>query len=762
MSQVAKSLPVASPSLLGGIRAHVRLLAVVGFAALAGAAPAVRSRGPAASTVEMAALLKERAAMVNPEKLALVVNDRRAEMVAARLEWPRPVMERLQLRRAYAIELMDAGRSRESLDAIDALEADARTSAPAVLKGAGSELLVMRAMANLRLAEEQNCQEGRNRDSCLLPIRGQGVHRKREGSTRAAELLQEALGVTPDDLTARWLLNVAHMTLGTYPEGVPARHLIPPAVFKADYPLPRFENVAHSVGIDVYALAGGAILDDFDNDGRLDLMLSAQGFEDPIRFFHNRGDGGFEERTDRIGLEGVTGGLNTIQADYDNDGFVDVLVLRGGWLGSEGRFPMSLLRNQGDGTFADVTQAAGLLRYAPTQTAVWLDYDGDGWLDLYVGNESLNGGRDPSTLNRCELFHSNRDGTFTNVAQEAGVDVVGLVKAVVSADYNNDGRPDLYVSLNDGDNLLFRNDGPAAPGERGWRFTNVAAEAGVVEPKASFGSFFFDYDNDGWPDLFVVGYSWTTAGDVAADYLGLPTPVDRGRLYRNRGDGTFEDVTKAAGLYKVVPAMGLNFGDLDNDGYLDFYLGTGNPELSTLVPNRMFRNAGGRAFQDVTTAGNFGHLQKGHGVCFGDVDNDGDQDVFEEMGGAFAADKAWSVLYENPGNHNSWLGLELQGIRSNRSALGARIKVTVEGKEGTRSLYRTVGSGGSFGGSPLRQEIGLGDATRIRSAEVFWPSTGQTQTIAGLQTKGRYRVREGIPAATRLDRAGFKLRAARR
>jgi len=305
---------------------------------------------------------------------------------------------------------------------------------------------------------------------------------------------------------------------------------------------------------------------------------------------------------------------------------------------------------------------------------------------------------------------------------------------------------------------LLRNDGPVGSG--GWRFTEVASLAGVKEPLLSFGSFFFDYDNDGWPDLFVAGYgAWneSMAGSVAADYLGLPSRAERGRLYHNRGDGTFEDVTKAAGLYRVVPAMGLNFGDLDNDGWLDIYLGTGNPEFSSLVPNRMFRNAEGRFFQDVTTAGNFGHLQKGHAVAFGDIDNDGDQDVFELMGGAYLSDKAYSALYENPGNANRWMSLELEGVRSNRSAIGARIKVALETKNGSRFLYRTVGSGGSFGCSPLRQEIGLGDARRILSVEIFWPTTGLTQKVGGLQLDHRYRIREGVGAAVRVDRPSFKL-----
>jgi FG-GAP-like repeat/ASPIC and UnbV len=721
---------------------------VLAFLVLAGCTAPARSASKAKTagggTSEMAAALKERMAAVDPLKTQFLVNDRRAKLFAGELEAAPslPIQERLRLRLALARELLHAGRIEESLQALDALEDDAKASAPAVWEAQRSGFEILRATAYLRMGEEQNCHQGNTPDSCLLPLRGEGIHRRREGSTRAAEVLVRVLEEFPDNLQARWLLNIAHMTLGTYPDGVPRRHLIPPAVFESGYPLPRFENVARRAGIDVYALSGGAILDDFDRDGHLDLVLSAMGYEDPMRYLRGRGDGTFEDRTAQSGLGGETGGLNMTQADYDNDGLVDVLVLRGGWLKTEGRFPMSLLRNEGGGRFQDVTRAAGLFRLAPTQTATWLDYDGDGWLDLYVGNETAKDSPEPHP---CELFHNNGDGTFTDVARQAGVEVVGYVKGVVSGDYNNDRRPDLYVSVLAGENLLFRNDGPGPGGA--WRFTNVASTAGVTEPLASFGAFFFDYDNDGWPDLFVAGFNPnTTAGDVAADYLGVPVRAPRGRLYRNRGDGTFEDTTQAAGVFKVIPTMGLNFGDLDNDGWLDFYLGTGNPDLGTLVPNRMFRNAGGRVFQDVTTAGNFGHLQKGHAICFGDVDEDGDQDVFEEMGGAYQDDKAYSALYQNPGNANHWLVLDLEGVRSNRRAMGARLKVTVETKAGSRVLYRTVGSGGSFGASPLRQEIGLGEATAISSVEIQWPGSGATQTLEGLQLDHRYQVREGQQA----------------
>jgi FG-GAP-like repeat/ASPIC and UnbV len=711
------------------------------------------------ATLEMAALLKERAARVDPAKLPFVVNDLRAEGIAEQLAWPRPTDERLELRYNYALELVKAGRIQDALEAFDALEADAEKSAPGAWVAHRSTFLLQKAVAYMRLAEEQNCHLSNNRDACLFPIQGGGVHQLREGSTRAVDLLERLLADAPDNLEARWLLNVAHMTLGSYPAGVPVRQLIRPTVFASEYPLPRFDNVAKEAGVDVFGLAGGAVMDDFDNDGRLDLMISGMGLEDQLRLFHNKGDGTFEDQTNRAGLTGEVGGLNMIQADYDNDGFVDVLVLRGGWMQSEGHFPMSLLRNNGNGTFTDVTKAAGLLSHlAPTQTAVWLDYDGDGRLDLFVGNESSPD--NPSEVNPCELFRNNGDGTFTNVAPEVGADVVGFVKGVVSADYDNDGRPDLYLSLQGGNNLLLHNDGPA--GGTGWHFTDVAAKAHVTEPTNSFGAFFFDYDNDGWPDLFVAGYGGfvgvAMAKDVAADYLGLPTKGDRGRLYHNKGDGTFEDVTVGAGLYKVIPAMGLNFGDLDNDGWLDFYLGTGNPEFSSLIPKRMFRNAGGLFFQDVTTAGDFGHLQKGHAIAFGDIDNDGDQDVFEVMGGAYTADKAYSALYENPGNANHWVTLELEGVRSNRRAIGARVKVTVETRAGTtRAIHRTVGSGGSFGASPLRQEIGLGDARRITSIEIFWPVTGQLQRLDGIPLDRHYRIREGVDAAVKLDRPSFRI-----
>lgn len=165
------------------------------------------------------------------------------------------------------------------------------------------------------------------------------------------------------------------------------------------------------MGVAGLAASGGAILDDFDNDGNLDLVASSWQVRDQIHYFHNDGNGSLDERTEAAGLTGEFGGLNIVQTDYNNDGWVDIHVIRGAWLRDAGHAPDSLLKNNGDGTFDDVTEAAGLLSFHPSQAAMWCDFDADGWLDLFVGNETTRGDE-----HACELFHNNGDGTFTDVA----------------------------------------------------------------------------------------------------------------------------------------------------------------------------------------------------------------------------------------------------------------------------------------------------------------------------------------------------------
>ena len=648
----------------------------------------------------------------------------------------------------YATELINAGRPEDALRNLKEAEAFVK-KVGTIENKEFIRLRMLMATAALRLGEQENCLALHNSDSCLMPFSERALHSERRGSQTARDLLFEVLAIAPKDLRARWLVNLACMTLGEYPTNVPPQFLIPPAAFASDYDLKRFANVAPGLELDVEGRAGGAILDDFDNDDDLDLVVSSMSVRDQVRFFRNNGDGTFTERTKESGLVGELGGLNLVSADYNNDGRLDFLILRGGWMGKGGHYPNSLMRNNGNGTFDDVTEEAGMLSFHPTQTATWFDYNNDGWLDLFIANETVQ----EDVAQPCELYRNNGNGMFTNVAAQCGIAFVGMFKAVASGDFNNDGRPDLYLSWRGHDNLLLRNDGA---GEKGaWKFTEVGREAGVTQPFYSFPTWFFDYDNDGWQDLFVSGYGINNVGDIAADYLGLQTPAERLRLYRNNRDGTFKDITREAKLFKVVHSMGSNFGDLDNDGFLDFYLGTGDPEFITVIPNRMFRSADGKFFQDVTTSGGFGHVQKGHGVAFADIDHDGDQDVFMELGGAFEGDTARSALFRNPGHGNNWITLKLEGVKSNRSAIGARIKVTVDGG---RTIHKTVSTGGSFGCSPLRQEIGLGKAKEIQSVEVSWPTTGNVQVLNGVKMNEFYKVREGDAQAQpwRVKRASLR------
>ncbi|HYV19941.1 MAG TPA: FG-GAP-like repeat-containing protein [Verrucomicrobiae bacterium] len=678
------------------------------------------------------------------------LNAERAAQIKDTLPRMNDPLDRMLATTQMADELLRAGRIQEAIDTVTPL-----VNLPAGTPYAPPEVETREflGLCWLRLGETANCIRDHTIESCLLPIQGGGVHRQKEGSRRALEEFARVLRQKPDDLGTRWLYNLAAMTLGEYPDRVPPEWRIPQSIFKSEADIGRFTDVAPKAGVDVRQHAGGAIMDDFDGDGLLDLMMSSMGLEDPLRFFHNNGDGTFEERTGAAGLKPLLGGLNIIHGDYDNDGDDDVVVLRGGWMQKGGRLPTSLLRNNGDGTFDDVTEEAGLLSFHPTQTGAFADYDGDGLLDLVIGREDM-----PDDPHPSELWRNNGDGTFSDRSKDLGADTrFGYVKGVVWGDYNNDGRPDLFVSVLSKPSHLFRNDGPlgagaAANGANGWRFTDVTAEAKITRPADSFPTWWWDYDNDGWLDLLVAGFKFNGMPDLIAFELGQPTKTALPSLFHNNHDGTFTDVAHDVRIDRVALPMGSNHGDLDNDGWPDCYFGDGEPGFRSLIPNRMFRNDGGKRFQDITHSAGVGHIQKGHGVAMGDIDNDGDLDVFEEMGGWYQADQAHATLYRNPGHPaNHWVTLRLEGSArpaagakaTNRSAIGARIRVRVLTAAGTRDVYTSIGSGGSFGGNSLQAEIGLGPARSIEEIEVVWPTTGRTDTLKDVAMDRFYRLAEG-------------------
>jgi len=591
------------------------------------------------------------------------------------------------------------------------------------------------AVAYMRLGERANCMLNHTGASCIFPIKDSGIHKIQTGSQKAIETLEKLLKSNSDDAQSRWLLNIAYMTLGRYPDGVPAQYLIPK--LNADdgpYKVKPFPDVAANVGINLNSRAGGSIVDDFDGDGYLDIITSGMDLQDHMHYFHNNADGTFSDRTAQSGLQNEVGGLNIEQTDYNNDGRPDIFIMRGGWLRDGfGNQPCSLLKNNGNGTFTDVTFAAGLKFLHPTQTAVWADFNNDGWLDVFIGMES-HGGKDPKSNHPSALYMNNHDGTFTEMAQKAHCQINDFVKGVTSADYNNDGWPDIFISTMSGRKYLLKNKGK---GGRDVDFEDVTDKAGINIKQNTFTTWFFDYDNDGWPDILLASYNFsTTLGYYAAlEALGTPVP-DNGNifLFRNNRDGTFTNVTHSTGLDKAVFSMGGNFGDIDNDGYPDLYFGTGNPDFGSLIPNKLFRNINGQKFADVTSSSRTGNLQKGHGVSFADFRNNGLQDIFIEMGGAYIGDAYASSLYLNPGqNNNNWIGLKLVGTKSNKSAIGSRIKVTFTENGIKRSVFRDVNSGGSFGSSPLRQEIGIGPANIVDEIEIRWAGSGTVQHLYKLK-----------------------------
>jgi hypothetical protein len=660
-----------------------------------------------------------------------------------------------QLYIEYGKVLLNAGRSR---DAIYVFE-DILTKMPEnkVINATTKGLHEALAICYMRLGEQTNCRDNHSAESCLFPIKGSGIHTNREGSQKGIAIYKEILKVFPEDLQSRWLINLAYMTLGEYPDKVPETYLIPSSVFEPEYDIEVFENISMNVGLDINELAGGVILDDFNNDGFIDIIVSSWGLFGQIHYFVSDGNGKFNEQTENSGLKGLTGGLNLSQADYNNDGYLDFYVMRGAWSGYKwmGQLPNSLLRNNGDGTFTDVSISSGIYARHPTQSSVWLDFNNDGWLDLFVGNET----HSEKELNPAQFFLNQKDGTFINIAPQLGLDVIGYIKGVTAGDINNDGLTDIYVSIIDGPNKLFVNRGGSS--SENWNFEERSEFAKVTEPLESFPTWFFDYNNDGWEDIFVTCFDtyslWQQSTEVAADYLGKKYSSDLPRLYKNNKKEGFVDATKSANLDRILPTMGCNYGDLDNDGYLDFYLGTGAPDFRAIVPNRMFRNNAGKSFQDVTYSGNFGHVQKGHGIGFADLDNDGDQDIYAVMGGSVSGDIFQNALFENPGNDNNWITIRLRGTSSNRSAIGARIKVTIENEdESKQDIYNTLSSGGSFGANSLQAEIGLGNCKKIVNVAINWPNGLATYIDYGAPSMGTViRIEEGQSNFTEIKQKSF-------
>ena len=554
-----------------------------------------------------------------------------------------------------------------------------------------------------------------------------GVRFRAGRNTAAAAAYVQAIDHGEVDPSVYWNL------LLCYPEGYPGD--LPPSyrVSIADRSASvlarlKFTDVSHEAHVDKFDGAGPSAWGDIDGDGVLDLFVS--GCNTFSAVYLGSGDGTFRDATLEWGLIDLESGFCSILGDYDNDGDPDLYVVRDGWFGPAAN---SLLRNDGGGRFKDVTERAGVADPKGSGfTASWWDYDRDGLLDLVVAN-GISGDGSKNTV-----FRNLGNGQFEDTTETTGLYEADDVRTIglVCFDYDKDGDVDLFCNGYLCPNRLFRNAGDGT-------FRNVAQEAGVAGRKREFGyiALAFDCDNDTWPDIVSVQYEHDYNRTVAEFLAGEPSRGRRrhSRLYRNRADGTFEDLTKKAG-FLLHGAMGGNCGDIDRDGYVDLYLGTGGPAMDRFEPNALYVNSGLLSFVEVGWPVGVGDVGKGHGVTLCDYDHDGDLDLYSPQGGAYHGDLWTNRLYRNdsPGN-GRWLNVKLEGTKSNRDAIGARLTV----KAGGKSFYREVLGGTGFGSTNcLEAHFGLGVSEQVDQLRIDWPS-GDVQEWSDIPVNLFLTIKEG-------------------
>jgi hypothetical protein len=502
-------------------------------------------------------------------------------------------------------------------------------------------------------------------------------------------------------------------------------------------------------------MGSGGLFFDYDNDGWIDIFLVDGGsLADPAvarqarhRLFRNRGNGTFEDVTERSGIRHGAYGMGACAGDYDNDGWVDLYVTSVG--------PNVLYHNNGDGTFTDVTRTAGAGSSLWGTSCAFADVDRDGYLDLFVTNyvemgkdpDRFCGNARPMLRMYCHplnfpsspnvLYHNNGDGTFTDVSVQSGIAAYrgnGLGLAV--SDYDDDGWPDVFVANDAVPNFLFHNDG------RG-RFTEDALVAGVAvasdgKARAGMGTAFGDFDGDGRLDLVVTNHE-----------------TEMHSLFRNRGDGSFADATMSSGVGPAtLPFVGFGvvFVDYDNDGDLDLAIVNGHviDNIALLrngarhaQPRLLLENIGSGRFRDVSRQAGPGFAvdSVGRTLVAGDIDNDGDLDLLVTNNGGVA-----ELLRNDGGNRGNSLLVRLVGTASNRDGIGARLRVTA----GSRTLVREVTSGsGYLGQSDTRVHVGLGSASVVDRLEIRWPS-GRIEVLEKVLVNQVITVREGTGIVTRV------------
>jgi enediyne biosynthesis protein E4 len=549
---------------------------------------------------------------------------------------------------------------------------------------------------------------------------------------------------------------ISKAAISAIPIIIAAGMLLVTAQNKPGASLPSFTDITSAAGIRfkhlsgapeknfIFEAKGGGIgLLDYDKDGFLDIYFIngntvenlARGIVSPNALYHSNGDGTYTDVTNRAGVQGRGWGMGCAVGDFDNDGWPDIYVLC-----LTGNI---LYRNNHDGTFTDETEKSGLRDGKWSTGAAFVDYDRDGYLDLYVSHYSV---FNPEKMQRkgdnryCNyrgipvmcgprgldgeedsLFHNNGDGTFTDVSTASGIrgrdKYYGLGVAV--GDYNNDGWPDIYVANDSCPSFLFLN-------RKNGKFEETALSAGVAvsddgAEQAGMGVDFGDYDNDGWLDLTKTNFSY-----------------DYNNLYHNDHNGMFMERARAAGIAQVTMPFvcwGTRFIDYDNDGWKDIFVAAGhvyphliaNPVGGEKYFQRklLFRNLGNGAFADVSTTSGAGLLleKASRGAAFGDIDNDGDIDAVVAN-----LDDIPSLLRNDGGNAGNWILVELRGTKTNRLGLGSRVTV----KAGAlQQIGEATTASSIFSANDPRIHFGLGKSTEA-DLEVRWLS-GKIQSFKGVE-----------------------------
>ncbi|MHB1743284.1 MAG: CRTAC1 family protein [Acidobacteriaceae bacterium] len=540
----------------------------------------------------------------------------------------------------------------------------------------------------------------------------------------------------------------------------------PPATTAPPSPLPQFEDVTQNAGIDFQGSFGekdlssiqegagsGCAWIDYNNDGLLDLYVvngrhiagltdhsAPDGRNATNHLYRNNGDGTFTDVTAQAGVAGKGFGVGVTAGDFDNDGNEDLYVTN---------YNSAILyHNNGNGTFADVTEKAGVQNPHFGTGAAFVDYDRDGRLDLFVGNylkfdpnyrQYYTAQHYPGPLGYApetnRLFHNNGDGTFTDVSQASGIaSQPGRAMGMTVGDYDNDGWPDIYVANDTMPSFLYHNN-------HNGTFTDVASDLYVAygqngEASTAMGPIFGDYNNDGWLDLFVSDAHFH-------------------RFYQNPGKagGAFQDVTNASNVGAVsgqFAGWGDGFFDFDNDGWKDLFIVNGGLVWLVPMPSSLLRNNGDGTFADVSlhTGGFFREQIVGRGACFADYDNDGYIDAFvTTLGGK-------GILLHNtppPGKRNHWLTIKLVGTRSNRDGYGA----SLEAVAGTlRQFVQSTSESGYLSQSDPRPHFGLSTHTEVDTLTIHWPS-GTVQTLKNVRADQILTVTEPAgPSAAEATKSG--------